>query len=162
MSIIYTLSGYLDKKKISVCNESDIEINNNKQFPAIKVGYTDNNYNQRKEEAMTNMIIEKEIVFNGTQKMERLIHKTLKSSKITSQLTLPIEKKTYDKYYTEYYHNYNNIIYIALRFTMNQLNKHFLKLNDKRLPAYISFKLDEYLEKDHKLLISDEYPLFRK
>ena len=89
---IYSFIGYLNIKEIYICNEYDIEINNN-NVPVIKIGYTNNNYNQRKEEAENNMIIKSEYTINGTQKIERLIHKILKSSKITSQLTLPIEKK---------------------------------------------------------------------
>ena len=158
---IYSFIGYLNLKEIYICNEYDIEINNN-NVPVIKIGYTNNNYNQRKEEAENNMIIKSEYTINGTQKIERLIHKILKSSKITSQLTLPIEKKVYNTYYTEYYHNYNNIIIIAIRFIMYYLDKYFLKINDKRLSRHISFMLDEYLEKKYNMLITKEHPIFIK
>lgn len=158
---IYSFIGYLNIKEIYICNEYDIEINNN-NVPVIKIGYTNNNYNQRKEEAENNMIIKSEYTINGTQKIERLIHKILKSSKITSQLTLPIEKKVYNTYYTEYYHNYNNIIIIAIRFIMYYLDKYFLKIDDKRLSRHISFMLDEYLEKKYNMLITKENPIFIK
>lgn len=158
---IYSFIGYLNLKEIYICNEYDIEINNN-NVPVIKIGYTNNNYNQRKEEAKNNMIIKSEYTINGTQKIERLIHKILKSSKITSQLTLPIEKKVYNTYYTEYYHNYNNIIIIAIRFIMYYLDKYFLKIDDKRLSRHISFMLDEYLEKKYNMLITKENPIFIK
>lgn len=158
---IYSFIGYLNLKEIYICNEYDIEINNN-NVPVIKIGYTNNNYNQRKEEAENNMIIKSEYTINGTQKIERLIHKILKSSKITSQLTLPIEKKVYNTYYTEYYHNYNNIIIIAIRFIMYYLDKYFLKIDDKRLSRHISFMLDEYLEKKYNMLITKENPIFIK
>ena len=108
------------------------------------------------------MIIKSEYTINGTQKIERLIHKILKSSKITSQLTLPIEKKVYNTYYTEYYHNYKNIIIIAIRFIMYYLDKYFLKIDDKRLSRHISFMLDEYLEKKYNMLITKEHPIFIK
>tara|TARA_Y100000389_G_C17133901_1_gene351597 strand:+ start:67 stop:549 length:483 start_codon:yes stop_codon:yes gene_type:complete len=158
---IYSFIGYLNIKEIYICNEYDIEINNN-NVPVIKIGYTNNNYNQRKEEAENNMIIKSEYTINGTQKIERLIHKILKSSKITSQLTLPIEKKVYNTYYTEYYHNYKNIIIIAIRFIMYYLDKYFLKIDDKRLSRHISFMLDEYLEKKYNMLITKEHPIFIK
>lgn len=158
---IYSFIGYLNIKEIYICNEYDIEINNN-NVPVIKIGYTNNNYNQRKEEAKNNMIIKSEYTINGTQKIERLIHKILKSSKITSELTLPIEKKVYNTYYTEYYHNYNNIIIIAIRFIMYYLDKYFLKIDDKRLSRHISFMLDEYLEKKYNMLITKENPIFIK
>lgn len=158
---IYSFIGYLNLKEIYICNEYDIEINNN-NVPVIKIGYTNNNYNQRKEEAENNMIIKSEYTINGTQKIERLIHKILKSSKITSQLTLPIEKKVYNTYYTEYYYNYKNIIIIAIRFIMYYLDKYFLKIDDKRLSRHISFMLDEYLEKKYNMLITKEHPIFIK
>lgn len=158
---IYSFIGYLNIKEIYICNEYDIEINNN-NVPVIKIGYTNNNYNQRKEEAENNMIIKSEYTINGTQKIERLIHKILKSSKITSQLTLPIEKKVYNTYYTEYYYNYKNIIIIAIRFIMYYLDKYFLKIDDKRLSRHISFMLDEYLEKKYNMLITKEHPIFIK
>ena len=158
---IYSFIVYLNIKEIYICNEYDIEINNN-NVPVIKIGYTNNNYNQRKEEAENNMIIKSEYTINGTQKIERLIHKILKSSKITSQLTLPIEKKVYNTYYTEYYHNYKNIIIIAIRFIMYYLDKYFLKIDDKRLSRHISFMLDEYLEKKYNMLITKEHPIFIK
>lgn len=156
---IYLFIGYLNTDNIYI-SDDDIEIIDN--IPVIKIGYTDNNYDQRKEEAKNNMIIKNEYKTDGTQKMERLIHKILKSSEITSQFTLPIEKKAENSYYTEYYHNYNNIIITAIPFIINHIKNNSLYLNDKRLISSISLELDKHLKKINNIELCEEQPKFIK